>query len=333
VFLKKHPRASAFHSSPWLKALKETYDYPVIGYTTSAPDRELENAMVFCKVESWLTGRRLVSLPFSDHCQPLVDRAEDLQTLLAALEQETKREKWRYVEVRPITVMEVRTTLHLATENFSFHELDLRPDVKTLFANLHKDSIQRKIRRAEREKLSYEEGRSEELLNEFYKVFTMTRRRHYRPPQPKKWFRNLMNYFGDALKIRVARKNGRPVAVMMTVQHKDTMVYKYGGSDARYNHFGGMHLLYWTTIREAKDSGLRCFDLGRTDDGQSGLVKFKNRWGATESRLTYSRFGLSEESRHRFERSPSKSAAKGLLAHAPDKLLSFLGENLYKHVG
>ena len=37
----------------------------------SPPDEPLENGFLFCRVESWLTGRRLVSLPFSDHCEPL----------------------------------------------------------------------------------------------------------------------------------------------------------------------------------------------------------------------------------------------------------------------
>ena len=74
-FLARHPRASVFHSSAWLAALHRTYGFQPIAYTTSSAGEDLENAMVFCRVESWLTGRRLVSLPFSDHCEPLVDRS------------------------------------------------------------------------------------------------------------------------------------------------------------------------------------------------------------------------------------------------------------------
>src|SRR5258708_1277376 len=155
TFLTKHSRASVFHSTPWLKALNQTYGYPVVGYTTSAPGEQLENALVFCRVESWLTGRRLVSLPFSDHCEPLVDRNEDLQVLVNAVQEETRREKWRYVEIRPLTPLTVTMSLHVATTQYSFHELDLRFDLETIFRNLHKNSIQRKIRRAEREKLCY----------------------------------------------------------------------------------------------------------------------------------------------------------------------------------
>src|SRR4029077_8977833 len=132
-FVARHVRASLFHSSPWLKALNHTYGYPVVGYTTSAPGEELKDAVVFCRVESWLTGRRLVSLPFSDHCEPLVDRQEDLQVLIAAVEEETRREKWRYFEIRPLTTMAIRTSLHTTTTHYTFHELDLESDLETIF--------------------------------------------------------------------------------------------------------------------------------------------------------------------------------------------------------
>ena len=37
--------------------------------------------LCFAEMKSWLTGRRLVSLPFSDHCEPLVDSEEDLDVM------------------------------------------------------------------------------------------------------------------------------------------------------------------------------------------------------------------------------------------------------------
>ncbi len=46
--------------------------------TTCAPDAPLTDGVVFCEVDSWLTGRRLVSLPFSDHCEPLLQTTRRL---------------------------------------------------------------------------------------------------------------------------------------------------------------------------------------------------------------------------------------------------------------
>src|SRR5689334_19011211 len=81
-FVDEHPRSSAFHTAGWLEALRRTYDYEPIALTTSPPDADLQNAVVFCRVNSWLTGRRLVSLPFSDHCNPLVRDQADLDSLI-----------------------------------------------------------------------------------------------------------------------------------------------------------------------------------------------------------------------------------------------------------
>jgi len=67
------PRASVFHSRGWLEALKRTYGYEPIVLTTT-PDGPLSNGLVLCRVKTWLS-RRLVSLPFSDHCDPLLNGA------------------------------------------------------------------------------------------------------------------------------------------------------------------------------------------------------------------------------------------------------------------
>src|ERR1043166_4459298 len=77
TFVTKHPRASVFHTVEWLKALHDTYSYAPVVFTTTPPHNDLQNGIVFCHVRSWLTGQRMVSLPFSDYCEPLVDSPEE----------------------------------------------------------------------------------------------------------------------------------------------------------------------------------------------------------------------------------------------------------------
>lgn len=336
AFLQAHPRASVFHSSAWLSALSRTYGYEPVAFTTTPAGQELQNAMVFCRVESWLTGRRLVSLPFSDHCEPLVDKEDDLEVLTAAIELDSIREQWRYIEIRPLEPFKMVTALHHTAVPYTFHQLDIGSDLDTLFRNCHKSSTQRKIRRAEREGLTYSEGSTEALLDQFYGLFTVTRKRHKLPPPPRKWFANLMDRFGDALKIQVASHQGRPIAAILTIRYKQTLVYKYGGCDARFNNLGSMHFLFWKAIQSAKASGLRFFDFGRTDAGQQGLITFKNRWGATQSVVTYSRYSVSEQCAHAFDLSAAKwksRATKYILAHLPLGALSTIGRVLYGHIG
>jgi hypothetical protein len=333
-FVDKHPRSTIFHTRAWLKALRDTYGYTPMVYTTASPEEELQNGIVFCDVNSWLTGRRLVSLPFSDHCEPLIDSVEDAEKLAAGLDIAAHSNVWKYIELRPLRYFDLPSNLFRFTGTYHFHELDLEPSLESIFQNFHKDSIQRKIRRAERECVEYREGNDQ--FAEFYRLMVVTRRRHKVPPQPKGWFLNLMKNFGEALKIRVAYHKGKPVAGMLTLRFKQTFVYKYGCADVRFNRLGGMHLLYWNAIQEAKASGHQVFDFGRCDSDQAGLIVFKRRWGAKESVLSYTRYAAVDNSSLHFpppQDSFTMSLAKKVFAIAPRPCLSFLGKILYKHVG
>jgi hypothetical protein len=334
--LQRHPRSSVFHTVEWLEALRRTYGYEPIAFTICPPSAELQNAVVFCRVESWLTGRRLVSLPFSDHCDPLVDATTDLAGIVSALERELCRQKLQYVEFRPTQALDATGLGSHSTHAYCLHQIDLRPDLDDLFSNCHKNSTQRKIRRAEREGLRYEEGQSAPILNCFYDLLLLTRRRHGIPPQPMRWFQNLIEGFGQALKIRVAFRNQQPVAAILTLRYKDTMLYKYGCSDAQFHALGGMHLLLWRSIHEAKEDGLCLFDLGRSDWEDSGLITFKDRWGARRSVLTYLRLLASAQSKKASTPGGAtwqKRIAKKVFLFLPDRILRSAGELIYKHIG
>jgi CelD/BcsL family acetyltransferase involved in cellulose biosynthesis len=333
-FVERHPRSSAFHTSAWLEALRRTFDYEPIALTTSHPNAKLEDAIVLCRVNSWITGRRLVSLPFSDHCDPLVGGRTDIDSVLLALQHEVSQKGLHYAEIRPTREVGAITDRSDSIHTYCSHQIDLRQSVDTLFRRCHKSSTQRKIRRSEREGLTCEEGRSEDLLDHFYRLMLLTRRRHNAPPQPKRWFQNLIDCFGSALKIQVAFKDSQPISAILTLRHKDALVYKYGCSDARFHRMGGVQFLFWRSILEAKQDGLRAFDLGRSEWGHTGLITFKDHWGAERSELRYSRLSAS--------RSPSvavmpaggdwkEQIAKVLFPHLSDRILCSAGDLLCRH--
>jgi hypothetical protein len=328
--IKKHSAASVFHSREWLSALHSAYGYEPVVYTNCAPSAELTSGIVFCKVRSWLTGRRLVSLPFSDHCDPLVESPAEFDDLLSRGRESVDSGDWDYCEVRPVGFEPGHSTLLGLSDRYSLHTIDLRPSIGAIFRTFHNNSVRRKIRRAEREALTYEEGNSERLLGYFYKLLVTTRRRQRLPPQPMTWFRSLMASFGVNLKIRIAFKNGLPIASILTLHYKNTVTYKYGCSDSRFHPLGGMALLFWNTIQQAKAAGCETLDLGRSESSNHGLVTFKEHWGGIRSGLFYWRYPNHPRSH---ESSWKRMTAERFVKASSDRLLVAAGQLCYRHIG
>jgi len=332
--VERHPRASIFHTVGWLKALRKTYGYEPVAFTTSPPTGHLENGLVFCRINSWLTGRRIVSLPFSDHCEPLCDSAQELNFLVRYLQTALEHKEWKYLEMRPVGEEFGRmgkSVGFLPTTRYYLHSLDLRPDLDDVFRSVDKDSVQRRIHRAQRAGLLEKCGRSEDLLKAFYALFSITRSRHRLPPTPYAWFRNLIQFQGKALEIRLAYQDNVPIASILTLRFKNILYYKYGCSDTRFNKFGAMPWLLWNAIAEAKSDGAIEFDMGRTQDDNPGLLAFKNHWVSQPQRLIY----------WKFPDSPSLDSAEGwkfkfaqrLFSRMPPKLLTIAGKLIYRHIG
>lgn len=326
-----HPKASPFHQRGWLKALAGTYGYRPLVLTSATPGEALSDGIVFCEVNSWITGKRLVSLPFADHAQPLADNGVGASELSEWMRTQCDEQNWKYIELRPLSWKMQPGTSLLASDSFWFHSLSLEPSAEQLFRGLHKSCIQRRIRRAEHEQLSYERGSSAGQIDDFYRLLMITRRRHGLLPQPRAWFQNLVACMSPNVEIRLARKEGKPIASILTLSHRGTVVYKYGCSDARFHHLGAMPFLFWKLIEESKAAGAEQIDFGRTDLDNAGLIEFKDRLGARRRQITYLRYP--QISQERGAVAKYLPWMRHIFSVLPDPLSSLAGRALYRHIG
>ena len=327
----RHPCASTFHHRGWLEALSRTYGYEPLVLTSTAADQPLSDGVVLCRVSSWITGTRLVSLPFADHCDPLLNDIGEYREFMEWLRVTRDLQRYKYVELRPLSEVQNFGCGLQPSHLYCFHELDIRASLEQIFRGLHRDSIQRRIRRAEREQLSYEAGRSEQLVGDFFRLLLLTRRRHQLPPQPRIWFRNLVECMGDHVTIRLARKNDAPIAALLTLRHRSSVVYKYGCSDEKFHNLGAMPFLFWRLIEESKASGAEKIDFGRSDLDNEGLIAFKDRFGTTRKLLTYYRYPNTEKGETLTNH--GSQAIRQFLSILPDAILSTAGRVLYRHIG
>lgn len=324
--VSRHPGAGIFHTPGWMLALRRTFGYEPLILAREGADGELREGIPFFRVASPLTGHRIVSLPFSDHCEPLLDGADSIRLLLES----SRFPAGLPVQVRPLDPVWGSALIAdgwSPSGSFHFHELDLRPGPDALLAAFHKDCIRRKIRRAEREGLNVRKGNSMAVMRGFYHLHLMTRRRQGTPAQPWSWFRNLVDCLGSNLTVYQASLGATPVAAIVTLAWRDCLTYKYGASDDRYSATGGTPLVMWHAIQDACAGGLTRLDLGRTDLDNPGLAQFKSRWGARQLPLTY------------YQRpAPRKSAGllprlRPVLQRLPMPLFRLAGEVLYRHFG
>ena len=326
----RHARASVFHQRGWLQALDRTYGYKPFVLTSAPPGEPLQDGMVLCRASSWITGTRIVSLPFSDHCEPLLDDASEPWEFMNFLRVQCDRHRWKYVEIRSSCAEQGAGYALPNSISHWFHELDITPSLEQLFTQLHSSCFQRKIHKAERERLSYEAGRSEQIVSAFYRLLVATRKRHGLPPQPQQWFEHLVDCMGDNIQIRLARKDGVPIAAVLTLQHRSSVAYKYACSDARFHNLGGMPFLIWQLIGESKASGAQRIDFGRSDLDNHGLISFKDRLGAIRSPLIYQRYGSGKESNASMRWKPLR---RWSFSKLPNTALSFAGRIMYRHIG
>jgi len=299
--------------------------------TSAEPGEPLEDGLVACRIRSWLTGTRIVSLPFTDHCDLLAGDAQTEGRLFDRMIEEAKRGRCSYLELRPLSSPSSLESGFQAGESYCFHELDLAPSLDELHKALHKDSIRRKIRRAEETPLVYETGSTNRFIETFYHLLLITRRRHHLPPQPKSWFRNLVKQMGDAVSIHVARKDGAAIAAILTLRHGTKVIYKYGCSDGAFHQLGGMPFLFWKLIEESKGSGASTIDFGRSGTENEGLIAFKSKFGAAKRTLTYFRYPRVDKP-NAGDWGDSRLARR-VFSILPDGVLSAAGKVLYKHIG
>jgi len=332
AFLERQPEASIFHSAGWVEALRRTYGYQPVAFTSSRAGEQLRDGIPFCRINHWVGGHRMVSLPFSDHCVPLAEDSHRLADIVSSLQDKLAAEGAKRMEIRVnASVIPQCCGWYEAATAFVLHKLDLTPSIDAIFDNLHKDCVQRKIHRAEREGLTREEGVSELLLSKFYRLLLMTRRRHGLPPQPITWFQNLLVCLKDKVTIRIASKDSRPVAGILTLQYKHGLVYKYGCSDEHFSSLGGIQMLLWKAIQDAKKNSLTEFDMGRSEIDNSGLVTFKERWNASRTNLAYLQYP--RPNAQTIQGAAPSTISKRVFAYLPDGLRSATGRLLYKYMG
>jgi hypothetical protein len=321
--------ASFFHSSAWARVLAESYDYKPI-YFTSLENGSLASLAPFMEINSWLTGKRGVSLPFTDECPQIAPDSEISQKMVKPIIDYGEKAGWKYIEWRNGGYFPEEA---ITSDCYFTHYVDLTQIERRLFSNL-RDSTRRNIKKATKSGVVLEIGQSRSSLKSFYRLNCITRKKHGLPPQPFSFFAKVYDYIISKGQGTVfsALHSGKTIASAIFFNLGRKVIYKYGASDPGYQNLRPNNLIMWEAIKYYRAQGFETLNLGRTEPGNEGLLRFKNSLGAKETALEYHKYDLK---RKRFVKKQANTVglAHKVFARAPVGMLRLLGRLLYRHAG
>jgi hypothetical protein len=320
---------SFFHSSFWATVLKESYGYAPV-YFVSIVGGRLSLVMPFMNVFSPITGRRGVSLPFTDQCAPYYLRKGLLGTAVERAINYGKKVGWKYIEWRDANYFSEEEPS--PWEVYYTHDLNLKKTESELFSSL-KDNNRRNINKAIREGVSINISRSSGALKSFYRLNCMTRKRHGLPPQPFLFFKNVFDFViskGYGIVVSAIHSNCI-IAASVFFHFGTTGIFKYGASDIRHQNLRPNNLLMWESIRWYRNQGYETLNFGRTEFDNHGLLRFKRLWGAIESPLKYYRYDCKKKIY--LQNRQGTEFPKKIFLRTPVGILRLLGKISYKHIG
>jgi Acetyltransferase (GNAT) domain len=280
-------QASCFHTSGWARILHETYGYKP-AYFAAKRLGDVVALLPVMSVTSWLTGRRGVSLPFTDSCELLHAPGENCQKIIQASLHHAVAESWDYLEFRsggafPSGVPE--------SVGYFVHCLSLRGGEESLWAGLD-GTVRTGIRKAREHRVTVSQEGDIGALRAFYELHCLTRKRLGVPPQPFLFFVNIQRYLMERnlASLFLASYRGKPVAGAIFLHFGTQVMFKFGASDRGYQHLRANNLIMWEAIRKFSGSGFCDLHMGRNETDNPGLRRFKLGWGACEERLSYFRY-------------------------------------------
>lgn len=337
--LEKHPFGSVFQTSYFKKVIAETFPQTKPYYLALVDQKgNMRGGMPIFLVRSWLTGTRLVSLPFAFYSDPLIQSKEEFEQLFATIMRIYKEEEASYLEIKVRDSTMLLRKFGFLTPVF-YHKtyfLDLTEGLDNIWKKLHKDCIQRKIRRAEKNGIMVRRATSEDDVLSFWRLLVKTRKRLGLPPQNCSYFENIWKYLAplQLTDFLIAEIGSEIIGGINTFKFKNTVYLGYVASKTEYWPLGVDQALLWQAIQASADGGYEVFDIGKTSPFTNGLITYKKRWGAQELETPCFYYpclkGLSSLNN---ERKLTHRITTFMWKKLPDSILKMGGQFAYRHLG
>lgn len=336
-FVENHSLASFYHQAGWAGVIEQTFSHTQACYfVLKNRQNQLEAALPLFLVKSRLLGNRLVSLPFTPNCDPLVETARQWEQLMDAVLIYQQEVQAKYLELRAFfSPAEIYDHKLNQNRDYATFELTLDQPPEKLRQKFHKGCVLRSLKKAEKNGVQLRWGSSEADLRAFCDLLILTRRKHGFPPQPFEFYENMWKAFypKNQIALPLAVYQGKIVAGIILFKYRRRVHYEFVASDLDYLNVRPNHFLIWQSLKAAWDGGFNIFDFGKTPLDNPGLVQFKERWGAAARPLTYRFYSAEKSTTAANDRRSGFQLVKRFFKSAPLPLTKLTGRLVYQHLG
>ena len=325
-----HPAGSFFHTTSWAKVLVETYGYRPV-YFAVVDNGELRALLPMMEINSILTGRRGVSLPFSDYADPFGMDTEQYRSLADFAGQYGREAGWKALEIRGGANPWMESS---PSFEFLGHNVDLARTEQEILASF-RTNMKRNISRSLKGGVRIEISNSSNAMEEYYRLHCITRKGHGIPPQPLKFFRKIREHVlqRDMGFIVLSRYREKIVAGAVYFHHGKKAIYKYGASNREGKESRANNLVMWEAIRWYQKNGYKDFCLGRTEPENEGLKEYKSGYGSKEYRIPYYKYAIATNQVVKMGSGDSMRRFQNYYRQVPIPVSRLIGSFLYRHIG
>jgi CelD/BcsL family acetyltransferase involved in cellulose biosynthesis len=281
------PRGSGFGAQPWLRAIFDTYGFDLSARVLVDDDGRAAAGFTYADIDD-IRGRRLVSVPFCDYLDPVVDDDEQWHALVDPL---VERGLPLQVKVLHCDVARNDTRFERVNE-LAWHGTDLDKDEEAMFAALDRRARQN-VRAAQRHGVTARFGSDIEDVRAYHQLHVLTRKRkHGLLAQPVSFFENIWKQFAptDSVVVGFAEHEGDVIAASFYLAWNNVWYYKFSASIFDRSVVRPNELLAWESMRVARERGCLTYDWGVSDLDQPGLVSYKRKLMTEERRVTVLRY-------------------------------------------
>lgn len=333
-FINLHPYSSIYHTLEWKQILEKTYKYKPYYLLAKNNQDEITGILPLLKVDSFIFGNRLVSLPFS-YCGGIISNNNSTTTeLIDYTISKTIEHHMSYLELKQ-GISYLDNIKLVKSDNNITSILHLSKNKEDIWNNIKKDK-KRGIKKAKKKGLVVREMSNKKELEDFYTMVLETRKRQGVPPYPFSFFENMYKYMKNNLKIFFSYYNDSPIACGIFQLHKDNMLYGYGMTrkEKTVLQLYPMNLLIWEAIEWAYENDYKTFDFGITPKKHESLLYFKSSWGTENITIPYYYYLNNVNHPPDFDpTSPKYKLMTNIWKKIPITVAKNFGPYLLRHVG